>query len=108
MIGISTPTLDQSGELILHELGDTAISQYSRRINATATLDGGVSVEDNGFTGIDRPISIAVKSTTAIMASLKYLLENYTTVNLSTREGFNTAVIKKLNDIDGKITLECG
>lgn len=107
MIGISTPTLDIIGDIILNEHIDTDISRYSRRVNSVATLDGGVSVDDNGFADVDRPVKIVIKSTVAIMERLKYLLENYPVINLSTRRGFNTAAISKLEDVAGKITMEC-
>jgi hypothetical protein len=107
VIGISTPTLDIDGDIVIDEHSDTDISRYSRRVNGIATLDGGVEITDNGYADVDRTISIVVESSVSIMQQLKYLIENYSIINLATRNGFNTAAISKLEDRGGLIKMEC-
>jgi hypothetical protein len=107
MIGISTLTIDPSGALLLDEHPDTLINQLERRIQKTATLDGGVDVEDLGFTDADRSTEIVIDSTPALYEQLRYLITNYATVGISSRMGYNTAAIKRVSDLDGKIKVTC-
>jgi hypothetical protein len=105
MISISTFLLDDAGVLIAPEFTSSEFEGLSRRVQKTATLDGGVDVQDLGYTDLDRPVSIDVPCSRAVYDQLKYLIANYSELGLSTRAGFNTVALKSVKRNDEKITL---
>lgn len=107
MIGFSTLTLDINGTLIADELPSSDYRKHKRRVKKTATLDGGVVVEDQGYVDMDRVVSIDLKSSKAIYDRLRYYIQNYSELGLSTQLGYNTAAIKSMSDSDGKINIQC-
>jgi len=62
MIGISALVYDTAGAKILETDNEKDLSNRkgSRRVTITATLDGGVTVYDTGFSDGDRIISVNV------------------------------------------------
>lgn len=107
MISFSALTLDLNGELIVNELPTSNIQGLVRRVSKTKTLDGGVWVEDSGYQDADRTVLIEINTDAAIYDRLRYFIENYAQVSLSTRMGFNIAAINNVNDAGGIITVGC-
>ena len=107
MISITTPILDPNGELIFKEDNSTDFGSYKRRIQSTVTLDIGVSVEDLGYSDLDRKVTITLPATKSIHEALLYLMSNYAELNMSTRTGFNTMGIATMSMSSGKIKLAC-
>ncbi len=61
-IGLSTTTYDLQGDLILDaDLENSDIVNLSRRVSKQALLDGGVSVNDFGFSEGDRKVVLAFR-----------------------------------------------
>lgn len=107
MIGFSTPILDVNGIFIFKEHPTTQLHSFSRRLNRTATLDGGVDVEDLGYADVDRPVEIVVFFSVQLLDSFKYLLENYASVGLSTQLGFNIVNIRSVRHVNDTIKITC-
>lgn len=108
MIGISSLTFDLKGSIILrgYEKSSTLID-LSRRITRTATLDGGVDIEDRGLSHGDRTLTVSIKNISKESAgTLKYLIENYAEVRVSTNEGCFLAVIKTHRIRSGDLNLK--
>lgn len=57
MIAISSPTFDIDGHVVIHPLPGSNIGETRRRVNRVPTLDGGVAVNDRGFSEGDRTLS---------------------------------------------------
>jgi len=88
MISISTPTFDFDGSRVFREVAPVQVSDKTRRVSRTATLDGGVSVYDGGYADGDRDIEIIVYDPSAEdKAFCDYIIENYSEVIVSTSEG---------------------
>jgi len=58
IISISTPTFDLSGHVIIQAKPDSTTGELRRRVSRVATLDGGVAVNDRGFSDGDRDLPI--------------------------------------------------
>jgi hypothetical protein len=87
MIGISTQTYDIVGSRIF-PLADVAHRAGKRRVSRTATLDGGVSVYDTGYSDSDRDITVREPDATAeAIEFARYIVETYGLVNLSMDDG---------------------
>lgn len=87
MIGIASRTFDLDGDFIFH-LKDYNIGNDldggSRRVTRTKTLDGGVYVNDNGYTAGDKTITILLTTPIkSIVESLIELLKNHGEVTIS-------------------------
>lgn len=89
---IDSITFDLQGSVELDALPDSTFSTLGRRTNKVATLDGGVAINDFGFTHADRDFQVLVKPTPEQDAALRYIVENYGQVYVSTKEGFFKAI----------------
>ena len=95
---LSTKTFDLDGYLeITLEGSREVLIERTRRASVTPTLDGGVAVQDGGFSHGDRAIDVRVMPTRNDLDTLKYIIENYSQINCAMREGFFTAVPQRLS-----------
>jgi hypothetical protein len=95
---LSTKTYDLDGFLeITLEGSREALLERTRRAVVTPTLDGGVAVQDGGFTHGDRTIDVRMQPTRTELTTLTYLIETYSQLNCSLRDGFYTAVPQRLS-----------
>jgi hypothetical protein len=88
MIGICTQTYDLDGARVFHQTHTSDTQRSTRRVSRTATLDGGVVIDDGGYAAGDRTIEL--KQTNPAQADIdfcNYVLQNYSTVILTCREG---------------------
>lgn len=77
MIGISAPSYDPAGHLVLPVRAAGAY-QARRRGSVTQTLDGGVSVYDGGYSDGDTTVAASWSGATpAQLATLRYLIAFY-------------------------------
>ena len=78
MISITAPTYDPSGWLCLPHVRPSNPYQAARRGSVTATLDGGVSVYDTGYSVADQTLSATWTSPTREqIILLQYLVAYY-------------------------------
>jgi len=89
MLAISTLVIDPFGVQVLRlkpggaNLGDTA-----RRVSRVATLDGGASILDGGYTVADRTITIDLAGQTRdTVDALKYLCAVHSALLVFTEDG---------------------
>ena len=88
MIAISTLTYDIDGHLILHVNPDTDFGKMTRRHTRTATLDGESVITDLGYAWSDMTFNINVsRITNEELDQLKYLIQAYPVLLISTKEG---------------------
>lgn len=77
MIGLSTFDYDPNGVVLLNARISNPYSAQ-RRGSVTATLDGGVSVYDTGYSEADQILSVSVRNPSrALLVQLKYLVAYY-------------------------------
>ena len=93
MIGLSTPTYDPAGAIIL-PMRPANTWQGGRRGSVTATLDGGAVAYDTGSDLSDRTITATLKRPTRRQLDyLRYLSAFYSQLQLTTETGAYLVVL---------------
>lgn len=108
MIGVATTVFDIGGDRVFAGL-DKEVNNRSgaRRVTRTATLDGGASVADMGYSDSDREINIIEPEASIASAGYaRYICENYARVVVSTLDGAYEAVPVSHGLADGELTLK--
>ncbi|MFA5286293.1 MAG: hypothetical protein WC347_11910 [Smithellaceae bacterium] len=108
MIGISTITYDLDGARIFSGDRNTELKNRKgeRRISRTATLDGGVLIADLGFADGDRTLTaIELDATQEAVDFAKYLVENYSLINVTTDDGAYEVAPESYSVDNGKLSL---
>ena len=96
-IALASKTYDLTGFVEFTLDGDReALVPRVRRTTVTATLDGGVVVDDGGYAHGDREWDVRVRPSAEELEVMKNLVENYGQINVATKEGFFTAVPQRL------------
>jgi hypothetical protein len=101
MIAISKVTQDSGGALVLDELRRSKMYDGRARVSRSATLDGGVVIDHQGYVAGDRTIILKVELSETDAAALKTLFENETLIYAATADGFFSAVIESLSGDGG-------
>jgi hypothetical protein len=98
-LALSTITFDQRGciELDLN-LAAEGILNRGRRVIRNQTLDGGVAVEDLGFSVGDLTWLVKVRVTKAQAEVLRYLVATYGEIRAVTKEGIFRAAPDNLDE----------
>lgn len=93
MIGLSSPDYDVNGTAIVPARFRNAY-QAERRGTVTATLDGGVSVYDGGYTIADHTMTAVTKMTSPdLVATLQYMISMYGQLIVTCESGCYRAVV---------------
>lgn len=97
-IALATLTVDPYGAQLLDlKPGSSNLGDTARRVSRVATLDGGASVLDGGYTVADRTISLDLSGQTrTVVDELKYLCQNYATLVVMTEDGAFLAAPERL------------
>jgi hypothetical protein len=107
MISITSIAFDPIGPLVLHPLPDSAVTEVRRRVNRTATLDGGAVVNDGGYSVADRTWRLRwILRSESELRRLQELVQTRRTVRVASREGCFRAVISKARADSKKAELE--
>jgi len=104
MIIITTLEIDAivpEALMIIVNEDNTDYGESSRRQNRIATLDGGSVLQDRGYSNTDLTFSIEAQSYTETeFDALRYLIESYPEVRMSTRLGSFLGTLTNLSDED--------
>lgn len=85
---LSTPIWDFSGYVELDLLPDYTDGEVRRRVNRSATLDGGAVIADGGFSDADRTLQMRWQRMNAEEeAAVERLVQTYGLINVSTPSG---------------------
>lgn len=85
---LSSTTFDPDGYIELHVANDQTIGETRRRVNRVTTLDGGVAVNDFGFSQGDRTIDLSWMPTSEeVEENVRRMVELYQEVIVSMRGG---------------------
>jgi len=103
MIAISKITQDSAGAIVLTEQRGSKLYDGRARVSRSATLDGGVVIDHQGYVAGDRTLNLKVELSEADTAILKSLFENETLVYVSTPEGHFSAAIESLSGDGGTL-----
>lgn len=105
MISICAPTFDLAGQLLLPGTLMADPPGQSRRVTRTATLDGGVSLADMGFSHGDRTVSLVARCTLGQEERARYLQRQYPLLMLAIREGVFLGAISSLSVSNGQLRM---
>jgi hypothetical protein len=93
LVSITTPTFDLSGHVIIQTKPDVTTGEMRRRVNRVPTLDGGVAINDRGFSDGDRDILLTWYTVSQEHSDLvARLVRLYPLLNVSMRDGVYIAV----------------
>jgi hypothetical protein len=85
---LSTLTFDLDGFIEVSTSDKMTSGDTRRRVNRIATLDGGVAVNDFGFTDADRTINMIWQPVSrAVEDAIDRLVQTYDRLHVSTRAG---------------------
>jgi hypothetical protein len=85
---LSSTTWDTAGFVELNVKDSVTAGDTRRRIARVATLDGGVTVNDGGFTDSDRVLELTwTPSSASSESAVARLVRLYQQANISTRDG---------------------
>ena len=88
MISITSTTFDLNGHVEIETLAGTADGETVRRVNRVATLDGGVAINDRGYSEGDRTLEYSWKPVSmAHNAAIERIVKLYPSVYVSTPSG---------------------
>jgi len=93
MIGLSSITVDATGDVLLDILPESILYDSTRRVSRTKTLDGGCVIVDGGFSDSDRTLDIVAIYSDSTYAIVKHLHEDKTLIYISTDTNFYSGVI---------------
>ena len=97
---------DPSGVLSIDPDGSSDLFARVRRVNSTATLDGGRSFEQRGYTDADRTMTIASESATKEQHDrANYLIGLYSKLKMYTEEGIFLVTISEVNYRSGALII---
>ncbi len=91
LIGLAARTFDPEGTLLLPWRDGTETESISRRVNRTATLDGGVSITNRGYAPGDRTVTLSLQGEPlARVERARRLLRLHSQITISMRDGCYT------------------
>jgi hypothetical protein len=92
MIFLTTSVYDPSGYIVIDANPSNLYEGY-RRGSVTATLDGGVSQYDSGYSVSDQTLKVSLNNPTkTLLEKLRYLVSYYGQINISCETGIYSSV----------------
>lgn len=105
MISITTIDFDIDGKVLIDEDADSSLLGNTRRLTRRATLDGGCSIVDQGFSDGDRTLSVVRDGIDEDEFNILWaIFKVYSLVHVSISDGYYTAAIESLKIDKGKMT----
>lgn len=96
-IGLSSKAYDPTG-VVLIPARDSDISSVSRRVTRTATLDGGASIVNRGYSPADRTLKVSLRFVQPpVLATAIYLLKTHGQLVISLPDGCFTGTASSFN-----------
>jgi hypothetical protein len=105
MISISTITASATGNVIVEEDIASDTGAKTARVTRTATLDGGVYINNLGFTHGDRTLRIRGRISQAKAALLSTIFEGNNSSLISLSDGLYLGSISTLNTQNGSLNM---
>ena len=107
MIGLSTPTFDLEGAILLKGVNlSSDVDAGERRIAKYKNLDGTVSIYDNGFVAADTRYSLRIKDPDVdTVDTIRHLISNYAAVIITSLIGCFRAVISQYRYASGELSI---
>jgi len=97
MIVLMSPVFNADGNIHVKPLPDSNLDGVSRRVSRRATIDGGVWVDDFGYSDGDRTLSIKSNMDREDYARVKDFVQRYGELVLINDDGVFTGSIESLD-----------
>lgn len=105
-VGLSSLTFDLDGHSTIDLAAGSDFGTVSRRVSVAKTLDAGVAVNDGGHAEGDRLVSLVWRTRNRDYETrLRNLVQNYSRLWYSSREGFYKVVPLSYRTKEGQSTL---
>ena len=105
IVQIAAKEFDISGFMVVNTLPDNSLVPVLRRVNRAATLDGGVAINDGGFSHGDREMTLTYLTVSDEHDdTARRLLELHSRVYVSTHEGLFEASPVSFESSSGRNT----
>lgn len=100
LISIASKLFDYSGHFLFQiDPAASQLSDISRRVSRTATLDGGALIVDNGYTASDATFNIIPADLTAELRSgLRRLVQLHSEIIICTADGAFLGAISSIDE----------
>lgn len=106
MISITTPTFDAYGAEMLKPDTKSDYGSLDRRASRTKTLDGGVTIDDMGFSWGDVTLKMIFTNLNDVSAAnLKRLTSSYSRLIASTKDGVFNVSPSRFEEKDGVVSI---
>ena len=106
MISITAQTYDLIGEALFEPDQASDVKSNARRVTRTATLDGGCSIVDQGFSHADRTLEIKKHQVSRELGDrLWYLFQTYSLLRISMPDGLFNGAIGNLSIKQGNLSM---
>lgn len=104
---ISALTFDPAGRVALDLLPESDSGELRRRVSRVATLDGGVAINNFGFTDADRTVRLRYRRRPETVKGLERMFRLYAFVRLVMADGVYRAALEShaLDATTGTVTL---
>jgi hypothetical protein len=106
MIVIKMPEYNAGGNISIKDLASSVLETSTRRVSRRATIDGGVYMDDLGFSHGDRTFEIKTKASKISSDRLHQLQRNYSIYECVTNEGIFFGAISSITTRDNILTLQ--
>lgn len=98
IISLCSRVFDPLGDMAFRIDPDSELENTTRRVNRVKTLDGGVSINDTGFSDGDREFKIKARLTISEFEQLKRMYQLYPLLSISTKQGVFEGVIDQVSE----------
>lgn len=106
-ISLSTQTYDPKGLLLLRYAPQSNDQELQRRVSRTATMDGGCTFDDFGFSWSDVDLSLQFESLTKEQGEqLSYLAKTYGVLTAVTNQGAFNVLVESYSYKEGRAELK--
>lgn len=106
MIVLQIPGFSENGNIKIAELSDSKLNDSTRRVSRRKTINGGVFLDDLGFSHGDRTFEIKANSTAALIANISQLKQVYSQCQCITSEGVFLGVIRSITENGNVLTTQ--
>jgi len=100
MYAIAAPVYDPNGDITFKADIGSVLEPFRRRVSKRATLNLGVFVDDLGYVDEDRNMVITAKMSPSEYGVLFNMFRNYSSLFLSTANGFYLCVIESMSSAE--------
>jgi hypothetical protein len=104
-VGFSSITKDSDGSVLVPYRPKSDFGTSQRRVRREKTLDGGVLIDDAGWTDLDRDITVVMRWADDAWTVLQHLHECKTLIHVALEIGYFTGTIRRLRARDGEIRM---